>query len=265
MVSDVSAEHDEKDFSWLRDAQALGSKLAFAVFREWCPLDDDHRTAAQFKLWLDECNRRFSDLGSRINADGIAEDPEAPPGWISVDRAFLDICNLPLKLVMAWAEANEAVGFHPDREAASQILIQSWSDHVRDGRDNLDQFESDVGRLARVVWAYNHRLVAASVLPEHFHDPENPLPDQPGMKSAFAIAAALSRGTRGHSGDVGMAGMEKWLKRFRQKRAVSASQNDKLWLRLNEKTLQLELVADPIKTALDHLPQTRGRPSRPPN
>lgn len=265
MVSDVSTEHVGNDFSWLRDALALGSKLSLAVLREWRPIADDHETDAQFKLRLDECHRRFSDLCSRINADGVAEDSEAPPGLISVDRAFLVLCNLHLNLAMAWAEANEAVGFHPDREAASQILIQSWSDHVRDGRDNLDQFESDVGRLARVVWAYNHRLVAASVLPEHFHDPENPLPDQPGMKSAFAIAAALSRGTRGHSGDVGMAGMEKWLKRFRQKRAVSASQNDKLWLRLNEKTLQLELVADPIKTALDHLPQARGRPSRTPN
>lgn len=265
MVSDVSAEHDVEDFSWLRDGQVLGSKLAFAVVREWRPLAQDHETGAQFKLRVDKWKRRFSDLCSRINADGVADDPEAPPGLISVDRAFLDMCNLSLKLAMAWAEANEAVGFHPDMETASQILIKSWSDHVRDGRDNLDQFESDVGRLSRVVWAYNYRLVAASVLPEHLHDPENPPPDQPGMKSAFAIAAALSPGTRGHSGDVGMAGMEKWLKRFRQKRAVSASQNDRLCLQLNETTLQLEFVADPIKTALDSLPQTRGRPSRTPN
>ncbi|MBW8296183.1 hypothetical protein [Sphingopyxis sp.] len=260
MDSDVSAANEEENYDWFREGHSLGSKLAFPVLEAWRILEEGDETGPQFDLRLDEHRRIFSDLISRVDPDAVAEDPEAPPGMISVELSFLAVCNSLLKLAMAWAEANEAVGFHPDREAARLILLRGWSDHVRDGRDNPEQFEADVGRLSRIVWAYKHRLIAASVLGEHLHDPENPPPDQPGMKSAFAIAAALSRSTRSHSGDVGAAAMEKWLKRFRHVRAGSVSRIDRLWLRLNETTVQLEFVDDPIKTALDQLPKTRGRP-----
>lgn len=268
MASDLPAVHDDGEYSWFRDAATLGWKLAAAVFQEWRPLTDARESSVEaedrLKLRLESQQRLFDDLASQLCEDHT-QDLEDMGASISVDVAFLACCNAPLKIAMAWAEANEAEGFYPDRAAAREIVNRTWSDHVRLCRDDHERFASNLGRLLRISWAYEHRLVAASVLGEQLQDPENPLPDQPGMKSAFAIAAALSPGTRGYGGTVGEAGMEKWLKRFRQARAESRAQDDRLFLRFNETTVQLELAADPIGAALDKLPHARGKPRKGPN